>query len=73
MGLFCSGYIRILAGFFHIWSNLNTFSPLTPLPLSLKILSPGERLERLFLLLCLSDAAASFLDTATPEPARPAE
>ncbi len=44
MGLLFSGFIRILAGFFHIWSNLYSFSPLTPLPLSLIILSTGVTL-----------------------------
>jgi hypothetical protein len=44
MGLFRSGFIRILSGFFHIWSHLYTVSPLTPLPLSLIILSPGVTL-----------------------------
>ena len=49
------------------------YPPSFPLPTLSPYVPPGERLERLFLLLCLSDAAASKNMIATSEPARPAE
>src|SRR6266567_6445998 len=61
----CSKHIVIEASVFHavihIQAFLSTFFSTTyPIP----YVPPGERLERLFLLLCLSDAAASKKKTA---------
>ena len=61
MGFLNSGYIRVLAGVFHIWSSLYTFSPLTPLPLSLIILSPGVTLGTPISLALLVRCFATFL------------